>query len=56
MRIEPVRRETVRPVLGELAGLVQDDGVACQRPLVCVSDDCSARDQEREVVEARLQA
>ena len=44
MRIEPVSRKTVRPVLGELGGFVQDDGVACLSPLVCLSNDRAARD------------
>ncbi len=56
MRIKPVGRKTVRPVLGELAGFVQDDGVACTRPLVCFLNDRAARDQECEVMKARLVA
>ena len=56
MRIEPVGRKTVRPVLGELARFVQHDGVACMSPLVCFSNDRSARDQECEVMKARLAA
>ena len=56
MRIEPVRREALRPVLGELGGFVQDDGVACTSPLVRLSNDRAARDQEREVMEPRLAA
>ena len=44
------------PVLGELAGLVQDDGVACASPLVRLPDDRAARDQEGEVMKARLAA
>ena len=56
MRIEPVGRITVRPVLGELGGLVQDDGVACTSPLVCFSNDRAACDQEREVMKPRLAA
>ena len=56
MRIKPVGRKTVRPVLGELAGFVQDDGVACMSPLVCFSNDRAARDQECDVMKARLAA
>jgi hypothetical protein len=56
MGIEPVGRETVLPVLGELAWFVQDDGVACTHPLVCFPDDASARDLECEVVKAGLAA
>ena len=55
MRIEPVRRKTVRPVLGELAWFVQDDGVACKSPFVRLPDDRSALDQECEVMKACLQ-
>ena len=44
------------PVLRELGWFVQDDGLARTRPLVCLSDDLSARDQEGEVVEAGLAA
>ena len=54
MRIEPVGRKTVRPVLGELARFVQDDGVVCTSPLVCFSNDRAARDQEREVMKTRF--
>jgi len=56
MRIEPVGRKTVRPVLWEFAGLIQDDGVACTSPLVCFSNDRAARDQECDVVKARFKA
>ena len=56
MRVEPIGRKTVRPVLGELAGLVEDDGVAGASPLVCFSDDRAARDQETEVMKARSAA
>ena len=56
MRIKPVGRKTVRPVLWELAGFVQDDGVACTSPLVCLSNDRAARDQESDVVKARFKA
>ena len=56
VRIKPVGRKTVRPVLGELAGFVQDDSVACLSPLMCFPDDRAARDQECEVVKARLEA
>ena len=54
VRIKPVGRETVFPVLGEFAGLVQDDGVPGTSPLVRFANDRSARDQEREVMKARL--
>jgi hypothetical protein len=56
MKIKPVGRKTVRAVLGELAGFVQDDGVACTSPLVCFSNDRAARDQECDVMKARLAA
>ena len=56
MRIEPVGRKAVRPVLGELAGFIQDDGVARMSPLVCLSNDCATRDQESDVVKARFKA
>ena len=56
MRIKPVGREAVFAVLGELAWLVQDGGSPGTRPLVRVPDDCSARDQECEVMKARLVA
>ena len=56
MRVKPVGRKTVRAVLRELLGLVEDDGVPCMRPLVCLADDRAARDQEREVMKARLEA
>ena len=46
----------MRPVLGELAGFVQDDGVARTSPLVCFSNDRAARDQECEVMKACLAA
>ena len=46
----------MRPVLGELAGLVQDDGVARTSPLVCFANDRAARDEECEVMEARFAA
>src|SRR5713101_1303381 len=52
MRIEPVGRKTVFPVLGKLAWLVQDDGLTSTRPLVRVPHDRPARNQEREVMEA----
>jgi hypothetical protein len=52
MRIEPVSRTTVFPVLGKLAWLVQDDGLTSTCPLVRAPDDRPARDQEREVMEA----
>ena len=56
MRIEPVGRKTVRPVLRELLRLVQDDGVVGTSPLVCFSNDRAARDREGEVMKARLAA
>ena len=56
VRIEPAGRKAVFPVLGELAWLVQDDGSACTRPLVCLPDDRSALDQECEVMQACLAA
>jgi hypothetical protein len=56
MRIKPVGRKTVRPVLRELAGFVQHDGVACMSPLVCFSNDRATRDQECDVVKARFKA
>src|SRR6266849_3180650 len=54
VRIKPVGRKTVWPVPGELTGFVEDDGVACTSPLVCVPDDGSARDQECEVMKPCL--
>src|SRR5207249_122030 len=39
MGVEPVCREAVRPVLGELLGLVEDGRVAPTRPLVCLADN-----------------
>jgi hypothetical protein len=56
MGIKPVSRKAMWPVLGELLGLVEDDGVAGTSPRVCFSDDRSARNQECEVMKARLQA
>ena len=56
MGIKPVRRKTVRPVLGEFLGLIEDDGIASTSPLVCIPDDGSARHQECEVMKACLQA
>ena len=56
MRIKPVRRKALRPVLGELGGFVQDDGVACTSPFVRFSNDRAARDQECDVMKARLAA
>jgi hypothetical protein len=55
MGIEPVGRKTVRPVLEELLGFVEDDGVASAGPLMCFPDNCPARDQECEVMKAWLQ-
>ncbi len=46
----------MRPVLRKLAGFVQDDGVACTSPLVCFSNDRAARNQECDVMKARLAA
>ena len=54
--IEPVGREAVLPVLGELLRLVEDDRVVLARPPVRVPDDRPARDQEREVMETGLAA
>src|SRR5215203_2577612 len=54
--IEPVGREAVLAVLGELLRLVEDDRVALSRPPVRVSDDLPARDQEREVMQSGLAA
>jgi len=54
VRIEPVGRETVFPVLEEFAWLVQDYRFPGTSPRVCFSDDRSARDQEREVMKTRL--
>ena len=56
VRVKPVGRETVFPVLWEFAWLVQDDGFPGTSPLVCLADDRSARDQEREVMKARFAA
>ena len=56
MRIKPVGRKTVFAILREVAWFVQDDGLACTCPLVCFSDDRSGRDQECEVMKARLAA
>jgi len=56
MGIKPVGRKTVRPILGKLLGLVEDHGIATTSPLVCLSDDGSARNQEREVMEACAKA
>src|SRR5262249_46379644 len=44
--IKPVGRETVLPVLRKLLWLVEDDGPACDRPLVRFPDDRSALDEE----------
>ena len=52
MGIKPVGRKTVLSVLGELAWLVEDDGITGKSPLVRFSDDRSARDQECEVMKA----
>ena len=46
MRIEPVSRTTVFPVLGKLAWLVQDDGLTSTCPLVRAPDDRPARRAE----------
>jgi hypothetical protein len=54
MGIEPVRRVAMFPVLRELAWFIQDDSLACTRPLVRFPDDRSARDQEGEMMEAGL--
>jgi hypothetical protein len=54
--IEPVRRETVLAVLGELTRLIEDDGLPCACPLVCCSDDRSAFYEEGEVMKAGLVA
>jgi hypothetical protein len=56
MGIKPVGRKTVWPVLGEFLRFVEDNGVASTSPLVCFPDDRSARDQEREMMKARLHA
>jgi hypothetical protein len=56
MRIEPVGREAVFPVLGEFAWLVQDGGIPGTSPLVRFPDDRSARDQERKVMKTRVAA
>src|SRR5262245_25514320 len=50
--VEPVGREAVLPVLGELRRLVEDCVPSLARPAVRVPDDGSALDEEREVVEA----
>jgi hypothetical protein len=55
VRVKPIGRKTVWSVLGELTGFVEDDGLACSRPLVCVPDDGSARDQECEVMKPCVQ-
>jgi DNA repair protein RadA/Sms len=47
--------KAVWPVLGELLGFV-DHGVACTSPAVRSPDDCSARDQECEVMKTWLLA
>jgi hypothetical protein len=56
MRIKPVRRKTVRPILGKLLGLIEDHGIATTSPPVRLPDDGPARNQEREVMKARAQA
>ena len=56
MRIKPVGRKTMFPILREVAWFVQDDGLACTCPLVRFSNDRSARNQECEVMKARLAA
>jgi len=56
MRIEPVGRKTVWPVLRELLRLVEDDGVTIASPLVRPADDLAARDQKSDVMQARFQA
>ncbi len=56
MEIKPVGGKAVWPVLGELLGFVEDDGVACTSPAVRSPDDCSARDQECEVMKTWLLA
>jgi hypothetical protein len=50
--IKPIRRKQCGPVLGELLGFVENDRVAGTSPLMCFTDDGSARDQECEVMEA----
>src|SRR6478752_10785497 len=56
VRIEPVGRKAVVPVLGELLGLIQDDRVARKSPPVCLSNDRAALDEEPEVMKTRLVA
>ena len=56
VRVEPVGRKTVLPVLRELARRIQDDGLAGRCPLVRCSDDRSARDQKGEVMKTRFAA
>jgi len=56
VRIEPVGRVTMLPVLREFVWFVENDGPAGTGPLVGLPDDRSVGDEEPDVMKARVSA